>query len=311
MEAIFKKTSSSAVIWLMCGIFLIGLFAFVGFQDREATLGGTLVGIIFGVILSAFGAGGLLLNRKAYLHIKDGRIQGKYHLFGKIDCPFSDVSFATARMNTLIIQLKGGKTHTVMGIENLSFLASEIRQNMQFAITEPPKALMEKLNALKSAMKEYLIYSCVGMVLMFLNILIAVLLTGAKDLYQFSQRDWIIFAVMGGVEIITIIATFYFSHKTGTCRIPLEYLRYAIRRTVVETAPVLPGFAIGVYTDENYLGRITVFGYPHQSAVYYCVQQLDAEFNLVQMYTSDTYDSIADFPGDLESLIDITENVLR
>ena len=74
---------------------------------------------------------------------------------------------------------------------------------------------------------------------------------------------------------------------------------------------MLPGFVIAVYTDENYTGRITLFGYPNDSAVYYTVQELDAGYNLVQEYTSETFEDQEGLIEGFRSLIDITDKVLH
>ena len=176
--------------------------------------------------------------------------------------------FAVARVNTLIIQLKDGKTHTIMGIENSWPLASIIRRNMSFEVTEQPEALMEKLNNLKATKMNGLIYVCSGVALMFVIIFITVFLTGEREMHEFNNIDWTIFAIMVAAEIATAVATFYFAGKTGKNNIPIDKLQYEIQRRIIETQPLLPGFVIAVYTDENYTGRITLFGYPNDSAVY-------------------------------------------
>jgi dipeptidase D len=79
------------------------------------------------------------LNYGAFIHIDEDSIKAKYHWFGKIDCKLSDVTFAMPQVNTLIIQLKDGKTHTIMGVENSWSLASAIRRNMPFESTEQPE----------------------------------------------------------------------------------------------------------------------------------------------------------------------------
>ena len=146
---------------------------------------------------------------------------------------------------------------------------------------------------------------------MFINIFVTVFLTGEREMHEFSKIDWTIFAIMCAIEIATIIATFYFAQKTGGNNIPIEKLRYEIQRRIIETQPLLPGFVIAVYTDENYTGRITLFGYPHDSAVYYSVQEFASDYTLFRAYTSDVYDSQDELPADFETLIDITDKVLH
>ena len=301
-------------IWLFllfaCGLFFIGLYIFLNIVDPEST-SELLTFLIMGILIILVVIPSWLLNFGAFIHIDEDSIKAKYHWFGKIDCKLSDVTFAVARGNTLIIQLKDGKTHTIMGVENALPLASMIRRNMSFEVTEQPEVLMEKLNTLKSAKKKGLIYVCYGVALMFIIIFITVFLTGEREMHEFSNIDWTIFAIMVATEIATAVATFYFAGKTGKNNVPIEKLQYTIQRRIIETQPLLPGFVIAVYTDENYTGRITLFGYPNDSAVYYSVQEFTSDYTLFRAYTSEVYGSQKELPADFETLIDITDKVLH
>ncbi len=311
MEGMFfrKKFNIWLFLLFLCGLAFIGMYIFLNIVDPKAT-SELLTFLIVGIMICLVVIPSWLLNLGAYIHIDETTIKAKYHWFGKIDCKLSDVVFAVARVNTLIIQLKDGKTHTIMGIENSWPLASVIRRNMRFESTEQPETLIEKLIGLKSAKKKGLIYVCSGVALMFINIFATVFLTGEREMHEFSNIDWTVFAIMGVIEIATVIATFYFAGKTGKNNIPIEKLRYEIQRRIIETQPLLPGFVIGVYTDENYTGRITLFGYPHESAVYYSAQEFASDYTLFRAYTSDTYESQEELPEDFEALIDITNKVL-
>ena len=312
MEGIFLRKKFN--IWLfllfLCGLAFIGMYIFLNIVDPEAT-SELLTFLIIGILIILVVIPSWLLNFGAFIHIDETTIKAKYHWFGKIDCKLSDVVFAVSRVSTLIIQLKDGKTHTIMGIENSWPLASIIRRNMSFEVTEQPETLNEKLNNLKANKKNGLIYVCSGVALMFVIIFITVFLTGEREMHEFSNIDWTLFAIMVATEIATAVATFYFAKKTGKNNIPIEKLQYEIQRRIIETQPLLPGFVIAVYTDENYTGRITLFGYPHDSAVYYSVQEFDSDYTLFRAYTSDIYDSQEELPVDFETLIDITDKVLH
>ena len=305
-----KKFNVWLFLLFLCGLAFIGMYIFLNIVDPKAT-SELLTFLIVGVMICLVVIPSWLLNLGAYIHIDETSIKAKYHWFGKIDCKLSDVVFAVARVNTLIIQLKDGKTHTIMGIENSWPLASIIRRNMSFEVTEQPEILMEKLNNLKATKKNGLIYVCSGVALMFVIIFVTVFLTGEREMHEFSNIDWTIFAIMVATEIATAVATFYFAGKTGENNIPIEKLQYEIQRRIIETQPLLPGFVIAVYTDENYTGRITLFGYPNDSAVYYSVQEFASDYTLFRAYTSDVYGSQEELPADFETLIDITEKVLR
>lgn len=305
-----KKFNNWLFLLFVCGLFFIGLYIFLNIVDPKAT-SELLTFLIIGILIILVVIPSWLLNFGAFIHIDEDSIKAKYHWFGKIDCKLSDVTFAVARVNTLIIQLKDGKTHTIMGIENSWPLASIIRRNMSFEVTKHPEALIEELNNLKSTKRKGLIYVCFGFALMFVIIVITVFLTDEREMHEFSNLDWTIFAIMSAIEIATVIATFYFAQKTGKNNIPIEKLHYEIQRRIIETQPLLPGFVIAVYTDENYTGRITLFGYPHDSAVYYSVQEFASDYTLFRSYTSDIYGSQEELPADFETLIEITDKVLH
>ncbi len=312
MEGMFLRKKFNIWLFLLfaCGLFFIGLYIFLNIVDPKAT-SELLTFLIMGILIILVVIPSWLLNFGAFIHIDEDSIKAKYHWFGKIDCKLSDVTFAVARVNTLIIQLKDGKTHTIMGIENSWPLASIIRRNMSFEVTEQPEILMEKLNNLKATKKNGLIYVCSGVALMFVIIFVTVFLTGEREMHEFSNIDWTIFTIMVAAEIATTVATFYFAGKTGKNNIPIEKLQYEIQRRIIETQPLLSGFVIAVYADENYTGRITIFGYPHDSAVYYSVQEFASDYTLFRAYTSDVYDSQEELPADFKTLIDITDKVLH
>lgn len=312
MEGMFLRKKFNVWLFLLflCGLAFIGMYIFLNIVDPTAT-SKLLTFLIVGIMMCLVVIPSWLLNSGAFIHIDEDSIKAKYHWFGKIDCKLSDVVFAVARVNTLIIQLKDGKTHTIMGIENSWPLASIIRRNMSFEVTEQPETLNEKLNNLKANKKNGLIYVCSGVALMFVIIFITVFLTGEREMHEFSNIDWTIFAIMVATEIATAVATFYFAGKTGKNNIPIEKLQYEIQRRIIETQPLLPGFVIAVYTDENYTGRITLFGYPNDSAVYYSVQEFASDYTLFRACTSDVYDSQEELPANFETLIDITEKVLH
>lgn len=96
--------------------------------------------------------------------------------------------------------------------------------------------------------------------------------------HLFGKIDWTIFAIMGAIEIATVIATFYFAQKIGKNNVSIEKLQYTIQRRIIETQPLLPGNVIKVFADENYTVRLTFFGYPNQTSVYYAVQEFASDY---------------------------------
>ncbi len=312
MEGMFLRKKFN--IWLfllfLCGLAFIGMYIFLNIVDPEAT-SELLTFLIIGIMLCLVVIPSWLLNLGAYIHIDETSIKAKYHWFGKIDCNISDVDFVLGQGNSLTIQLNNGKRHTIMGIENAFSLSSAIRQNMSFETTEQPNVLIQKLNDLKQAKKQGVINVCLCLALMFINIFVTVFLTGERDLHEFSKTDWIIFIIMGVLELIIVIGAFYLAQKTGKNNLPIEKLQFLICKSIIETKPPLPNYLIQVLTDDNYRERISIFGYPHRNTVYFIVEAFDADYNLIQVFTSETYENHSDLPADFETLIDITDKVLH
>lgn len=313
MEGIFLRKKFNIRLFLLftCGLFFIGFCIFMNIADSMST-GKPLTFLIIGILIILAVIPSWLFNFGAFIHISKDSIKAKFHWFGKIDCKLSDVTFAVARNNTLIIQLKDGKTHTITGVKNSYPLSSMIRRNMYFNVIEQPKVLIEKINIIiKSAKKKMFINICSGIALMFIIIFITVFLTGERELYEFSNVDWIIFANMIATEIALVIAIFYFAQKLGKHNFLIEKLQYAIQRRIIETQPLLPGNIIKVFADANYTVRITFFGFPNQTSVYYVVQEVASDFTFFKSYESEIFENIEQLQDSFITFIDITEKVLH
>ena len=305
MNAVFlrKKFNLPLLVLFIFGLLFIGLYIFLITMDDDSN--GNLTFLIFGILISLVALWSWLLNYGAFLRVDENSIKAKYHWFGKIDSKLFDVTFATSKLNTLILQLNTGKTHTIIGVANSMQLASYIRRNMLFDPCEQPKEMIEKMNDLKALRKKGIIYVCLGVVLMFLNIFLTVFLTGEREISDFTQTDWTLFSVMGLIEIALTVTVFYFANKTGKYNVPIEKLQYAIRRRVIETCELPSGNAIKVYADDNYSFRITVLGYPNEESVYYITEAFDQGYTLFKVYNSKIYESIDQLSESLEDLIEI------
>lgn len=312
MDGIFlrKKFNIWLFIMLISGLFFIGLYIFLKVYDPLAT-SETVLLLILGLMIILCTIPSWLLNSGAFIRVESDSIKAKYNWFGKIDCKLSDVVFAEAGLNTLIIQLSDGKTHTVMGLDNSYMLASMIRRSMSFNVTEQPDVLIKKLDALKQERKKGILYVISGIAVMFVLIFVTVFLTDEKETEQFNRSDWIVFAIMCLMEIVTVFITFRFANKTGKKKVPIEKLQYTVRRKIIETQPTLPGFVKAVYSDDNYTYRVTLSGFSDKSDVYFSVQEFNPDYALVLTGESPTYESRDEIPVDFGALIDITDKVLH
>ena len=311
MEGFFlrKKFSFWLFILFICGLFFIGLYFFVGITDPTVN-GEQITFLIMGILITLTVIWSWLFNFGAYVRVDDESIKAKYRWFGKIDCRLSDVDFAVARANTLIIRLKNGKTHTIVGIGNSWQVCSAILLRINLDTTEPIEVLTERLNRLKADKKKNTIFDWITVALFFVNIFATAFLTGERELNEFTNTDWIIMAVMGAIEIATVIAAFRFVRRAGKNNISMDKLQYEIRRRKIETIPLPPGNPIRVYADSNFLGRVIIYGYPNDNSVYYVLQEFAPNYDIANVYESEIYESIERLSEDLKNFIDITETVL-
>ena len=311
MEGMFLRKKFN--IWLfllfLCGLAFIGMYIFLNVVDPEAT-SELLTFLIVGIMICLGVIPSWLLNLGAYIHIDKTSIKAKYHWLGKINCNLSDVTFAIARVNTLIIQLKNGKRHTIMGIENAWPLATTIREQIFHLESASADDLLSELETAQATHKKKLLYTLGGVVLMFVNIFIAVFLTGGKDMYAFTQTDWLLFGIMGIIEALTVVFTFYFANQCGKHNFPIEQLEYRLKGAHIAADPLPAGIVKRVYTEANHMGRIVVCGYPNDESVYYCVQEFLGNFILKTVHTSKIYDNeeILSEDADFNILIDITDH---
>lgn len=309
INAVFKRNYFRNIILLICllfGLFLIRFYIFLWHNKSELNIAYLSIGISFGIIISAVSSIFLFYNFKAYFYIEGEVVKGKFHFFRKINCCISDIDFVLSQVNTLIIQLKNGKNYTIGGLENSRELCSAIRRRIDFDATKQPDKLIEDLNQLQAYKKKGIIYVSVGVALMFVNIFVTVLLTKGKELYEFNQIDWIIMSIMGVIEIATVFVTLYIAQKTGKNNIPLEKIKYTIRRTIIETSS-LSYNTIKVFADDDYTRRFILCQYPNDTSGYYYVQEFASDYTLVNVYKSDIYEDIECNTSGFEALIDITE----
>lgn len=308
MDGIFirKKTSVRLVLLLSCGLFLVAIYIFLKIVDSEAT-GGSILFLILGSLSSFVAIFSMRMNHGAYIHVEENTIIAKYLWFSRLECSMDEVEFVLPQINTLTILLKNGKRHMITGIENPWDLGSFIRRQIFAIEAESPDSIRRRLSQVQAIRKKTLLWVLVDIALVFVNIFIAVLLTGGRDLHEFSQPDWILFFSMGAIELLTVIGLFYAAQRCGKQILPIEQLKYRLRGAIIATNPLPTNYAIAIYTDESYTGRIVVCGFPNDDSVFYCVQKIGSNLEMETVHTSEIYDSTEELPEEgFSPLIDIT-----
>ena len=309
VEGVFKKNTVTGLFLIVFGILVILLpFFFMMEEGKDNT--GTFAIASAGALMCIIGVSGMLLNYKAFLRVEESRIRGKYAWFSKIGCDFSEVAFVAPQPNGMVVLLKNGKRHNIIGLSNSYEVCAAILKKIHFEINDEPQKLVEKLKRSQKKQKNELFLVCGTIVLSIVIVIITAALTGWKDLSDFNQTDWLIFAIMCVLETAVMVAEFYFALKAGKGSIHVDHLAYITKKSAVESTPLPPGNAKTVYSDLYYEGRLIVCGYPNDSSIYFTVQILTPDYSLETIHTSEIFDDEEKMPIKAEDMIDITERVL-
>lgn len=291
--------------FFLSGAFLIGLCGFLRAVDSQ-TGSELVVLLLMGAVFCLAAVLSGLYNRKGYICLKNGRIQARYHWLGRLDCAIEDIAFVLPQVNTLTILLKSGRRH-IITVEDSWLLSCLIRRHLYAAERELPDSLRQELNLAKAKRAKTLTWVICGTAMLFVNIFLTVLLTGGRELHEFSRLDWHWFLGMGFWELFLLVALLGGANQCGKQLLTLEVLRYRLHGALIAFTPLPTNHVRRVYTDENNSGRVVVCGFPNSKSVYYCVQEFSADEKLETVYSSQIFASRKALPEDAFSeLMDIS-----
>lgn len=312
MKAIFKKTNP-IILSVLFAIMLLfsGVCWFIVVSRDLAGKGNVFVCVFVSVISCSFGIFPSLYNYKAYLHIDDRKISGRFGFFKRVECEIGDVDFAVVEIDGVRLLLKDRKYY-IRGIQNAYEVCAFLVPKLPFCFDGNKQDAISDLKKHEKNLKKNTILTFCVAGLPFVWILVAVFLTGARELSEFNSTDWIIFSIMCVLEISTVIAMFTFAMKTRQAHpIDLEKRIYGIRRTTIETTPLLksPWNVKAVLTDVYFFHRITVYDRCIENngdSFCYRTEVFDENFNLKFLWESEIFESPVPLEM-FENLLDITD----
>ena len=263
-----------------------------------------LVLAIFAVVVEILA---MTFNRRGCFRIENGGIHARYHWFGKLEPKLDDIAFVHSQTLTLTILLKNGKRYTIGGLVNATELREEIQRNIFTGEQETPAVLRNQMESVHGRRRRILRWTIGTIAMMFVNIALAVMLTGGREFSDYSGRDWLLFSIMAAIEAVTVTVAFATASRCGGLLLDLAYLRYRLQGAVI-ASQLLPSASVkAVYTDADRSGRVVVCGLPNDSSLYYIVQEFDSDFRLVTVETSRFFDDEPELMRDLAvALIDVT-----
>ena len=315
MKAVFKKTNSILfAVFLALLIIWSGLCVFMLLKNNLTGATNILICLLVAIIICAFGMIPFLYNYKAYLHIDNNKIVGRFGFFKRLECDMADVTFVLPRFDTMHILLQDRKYY-IMGIKNAYEVGAFMMQNIPFSPCENKQDVIANVKKRQQNIKKYSVFVFCAIGLSFLWVLITVFLTGARDLPQFNPSDWIIFSMMCFLEVLTVSAMFTFAIKARQGNpVKLEEQIYKIKRSAIETAPLLAvsGRIQSVFADPFFSQRITVclnIIEDNDEAFLYYTEIFDEDFKLKFAYQSRIFED-AEMYEMFRGCLDITEKFM-
>ena len=305
-----KKRFILPIFFFLCGLLFIGIGISMCLSESAAENSWVFL-LLFGMAYFVASIVMVLFNHGAYLRIEGNRIVAKYHWRRRLDCVIADVAFVIPELNTLRILLKSGKQIVIMGLRNSWEVGAEMRR-LGFSLEkERPEVLRTQYDHVRVGRKKALFWVIGLGIMMFVNIFLAALLTGFRDMADFTDSDWTRFAIMGAVEAITVTVFFLFALRCGRLNLTMTALHHRLCGAVIANHPLPSNHIAGIYTDEHYSGRIVVCGFPNDESVFYCVEQFNRQLELEAVHTSEIFANPADLPDEgFSSLMDITDAIL-
>lgn len=310
MDGIFVKQKKTSVIFLVGGLGLIAIALAAGLAVSQG-YSGTLFLLIWVGMMCIIAAIGFFNNHGAYFRLEENAIHAKFGWFGKLNCRVDEVAFVLPQYSILSILLKDGSRRIVSNLTNAGDLCCAIRRKNFSLEEESPDTLRRELKKQKSARIKWILGVVFGAVMMVANPFVTAMLTGNREMYEFTKVDWVLFAEMGVIELLTLVGMCYAAKQSVKRMLPIEHLKFRLRGAVIASQP-LPAEPIRhIYTDESYAGRMIVCGQPNGEGVYYIVQRIVKEtpgdFRLEGAYTSGVFGSEEDIAKEnLVPLFDIS-----
>lgn len=288
-----NKTPLLAMLLLIGGVYDVALACWmlieVGFSAGEDSLAAVIF-LGLGLALCVLCVLALCARRKMRLHVEKEHISASLAFGKKLEVDFSEIEFVEAGPGTLSIMLKNGKLYTIGGLQNAQVLSVCIRSGLASVEYEDDReTLEEEVRALKAARKKAVgrVYGSVA--LWFADIFLCVGLTGAKDLSEYTGRDWVIFAVLMCLLLGMVITTMVMAVRAGKLLPRLREKSYRLRKVLLESGPLGMGKCRRIYADDGALIRVVIYGYPNAEDAYLTIEAIDRHLRLCCVYESPVY----------------------
>lgn len=299
MDGRIHKTKSSVINNIVLtisggGLALLMTCILIGGRDEltSADIGACIIIIILGCIGVILGGIFLYIRKNAYIHVEEDTISAYCHLGGRLNCRMEDIEYIRQyRMHggtALEIHLLNGKKYEIDNLENADAIDKYIKRRMPHKESTNEAAgdlvqLHAEKQILRKTNKRILILWLCGFSALILLIILSFVLTGGRELHEFSQQDWYIFSVICGISaVLVIISIILFVRLIRTSKM-MEKKEAEIWRALLMTAPLRPGKALRMFLDSSDYPsyRLVIYGLPGYTEIYYVTESVRSDEEIV------------------------------
>lgn len=294
----------------LMGIFLIGAGGLLLILPLTSLFKGE--GGLWYVLPAVFviAAGVLILcrNRNAFFSVEDDRVTARYGLGRTLDVALGEVADVRWRVSgVLILRLRGGAAARIGGLSNAAFLGTFLRKKLGLDRVEGTAAeLHEQWRALRKKRRRETAGLIACLVVLVGVIAAVMVLTGLRSPAVFTPTEWTVAALGIALGAASGAGAYLFARSAGDKLVRLIELENAGRRAAILGTPLCPGNMLAVYSDPDFLGRVTVYSMPKSNEVYYVTERVEGD-EAVKAYTSEFFPSLQKLEPLLRELEDITK----
>lgn len=315
MDGVFCKQRFYKVyniLGLVSGVFLVLLFGYficIGEYDTLDTMIASWFFACFGLLISILCGVSLYVNGKAYIHVDEQGISAFCHFGLPLKCGFSDISSVSYGGTGLNIQLKNGRKYSLMNLENAYQTGKYIQRRIprKAAASQNKEELMTAILLLGKKRKCEGITAVGCFLLLIPGIILTAALTGWKDLNEFTSDDWPVFAVMACAGVIMIAVGCFLLRKFLLHTDGLNKMQGELTQILLKTSPVRPGNPLKLFLDDDVHAsiRLTVYGYPNSDEVFFTVERIDCNFEIVCVHESRVCSGMEELAPEIEGMTEI------
>ena len=311
-----KKDRLWALLFIVCGAFLLTLFTFILCQDSQQTiddLSVCLFFMFFGMLCLLFGIWSEIVVRRAFVRATEDGVEAyaSYFFLGRrISCSYGEITSVKLGANgTLFITcVDNKKDFGIRNLENGADLLLFIQKHVHYH--KPRKGIEELMTTVHDlqSLKKTHVRKLVAFTIAMIVLLVAVIIgTSAKNMQDFTKQETAVF-IAGGICFVLVLA-FISVNLVRVVRVDSSLARAGedLTQLVLRKTPPGSGSVASMYIDEQ-IGasfRYVVYRVHQSEEVFYVIETVNSGYAIERIWESPVFPNMSALSAELKDLIKI------